>query len=251
MDQQNPRDTLFQDPPVTGEQRPKAPSLLDQVLGVFTGPVPLFRRLAAAPSWGWALAATMALTLAMVLVWAARVDPDALLRPILARDPRVAPEQIGKLIEIQGRLLGVFGAIGVLVGQPVVSLLLGFALWLVGRIAPGPGGTPSYPQAMSAAVVPALVGLPKLILVSVLCLVRPVRGLVPDAISPLSLGFWLEPGQGRIDALLTGLDLFALANLVLLYLAARHILGLKPAGALACAVIGAVVMVGCQLLAAH
>ena len=89
-----------------------APTWLEQVAGVFTGPVPLFRRLADAPRWGLALGSIMGLTIAMVLIWASRVDPDALLRPVLARDPRIAPDQVSAIIAIQGRLLGWFGVAG-------------------------------------------------------------------------------------------------------------------------------------------
>lgn len=226
----------------------KGPGLREQLLGVFTAPVPLFRRLAASPRWGAALITLMALTLVMVVIWAARVDADALLRPALMRDPAVAPEQINRTIEVWGRLLGVFCALGVLVGMPVATLFVALIFWLVGRGLPGPGGPPDYQRALSAVAVPGLVALPRLILVSVLCLARPVRGFAPDAISPLSLGFLFTTGHGRLDAVLRGFDLFAAANLVLLFLAARHILGMKTSGALVCAVAWTALAVGCLLL---
>ena len=241
-----PPPRLFPDP---GPPAAGPPHLLEQILGVFTAPVPLFRRLAANPRWGAALLTLMAATLAMVLIWAARVDPDTLLRESLARDPGVAPEAIERTIEVWGRLLGLFGAFGVLVGMPAVTLFQALLLWAAGRVWPGPDGSPGYRRALSATAVPALVGLPKVMLISLLCLARPVRGLAPDAISPLSLGFLSAAGQGRCGALLRGFDLFAAANLVLLYLAARPLLGLNRAGALACTAAWTAVTVGCLLLA--
>ena len=222
-----------------------APTWLEQVAGVFTGPVPLFRRLADAPRWGLALGSIMGLTIAMVLIWASRVDPDALLRPVLARDPRIAPDQVSAIIAIQGRLLGWFGVAGVLLGQPLVTLFLAALYWLVARA----GGGPGFRQALCAAVVPQLATLPKLLLVSCLCLVRPVRGQLPEQLSPFSLGAWFHPGQARVAALLQGFDLFLVASLALLYLAARHTLRLQPPAALVCVLATAVVMAGLQILA--
>ncbi len=245
MNHQPIRPNLYQEPPGAGpEPEPRAPNLLEQVLGVFTAPVPLFRRLAVTPRWGWAMLTTLGFTLVMVLIWAARVDADALLRPILSQNPRLAREMVDQAIELHGRLLGLFGALGVLLGLPSLSLFLAFILWLAGRAAPGPDGSPSYGQALSAAVVPGLVSLPKALLISGLCLLRPVRGLMPDALSPLSLGAWRGPGHGKLHALLTGFDLFMVAHLVLLFLAARHLLGLRVGAALPGTAAGAAVIAG-------
>lgn len=238
---------LYRDPPDEAAQA-QAPGLAEQILSVFTEPAALFRRMAATPRWGMALLATTGTTLGMVLIWASRVDAEALLRPILARDPRIAPEMVSRVIEVQGRLLGPAAALGVLVGLPAMSLLLASFLWLVGRLAPGPAGSPGFRQALSAAVLPALTGLPKVLLISCLCLARPIHGLKPNAISPLSLGAWYESGQGRVDGLMAGFDLFVAANLVLLFLAARHILGLGTGAALGCCAAGALLTAGVLVL---
>jgi len=240
VDHQNAdiRRNLYGETPDAGAD-PAAPRLTGQILGVFTGPAALFRRMAGTPRWGQALLTCMAATLGMVLIWASRVDADALLRPILERDPRLAPELVGRAIEIQGRLLGLLGALAVLVGLPAAHLLLAALLWLIGRAAPGPAGSPGYRQALCAAVLPSLASLPKALLISCICLARPVSGLKPNQLSPLSLGAWFESGQARLDALLTGFDLFTAAGLVLLFLAGRHVLGLRSGAALGCAAAGA------------
>jgi hypothetical protein len=238
MNDQTPRRRLFQDLPDPGAE-PPAPRLGEQLLGVFTGPTALFRRMARTPRWGQALLVCMCATLVMVLIWAGRVDPDALLRPILERDPRLAPELANRAIEIQGRMLGLLGALGVLAGLPAVNLVLALALWLIGRAAPGPAGSPGFRQALCAATLSGLASLPKALMISCLCLARPVYGLRPDELSPLSLGAWYSSGHARLDALLTGFDLFTVGGLVLLFLAARHVLGLGTGPALGCAAAGA------------
>jgi len=228
MNESDPSGTP-QVPPAPDPPRARPPGLLEQLLGVFTDPVPLFRRLAAAPSWGPALAAIMGTALAMVAAWSSRVDPDALLRPVLARDPRMGPEAVEVLVQVQGRLLGGFAALGVLAGVPALVLAQAWLLWLVAR---GAGPAPAFARALSAVAVSGLAAIPKHLLVGVLCLALPVGGRDPDQLAPLSPGAWLGPGHGRWQALLDGFDLFAAAGLALLYLAARHTLGLRPPRAL-------------------
>lgn len=230
-------------PPREGPAQAQAPALLEQLLGVFTEPAALFRRLAGTPRWAGALAATMAFALAMVLVWAARVDAEALLRPILAQDPRVPSQSVDAIIQIQSGLLGWSAAAQVLAGMPVLALVLAALLWLVGRIV-GPRPESGWPHALSAAVVPGLVFIPKYLLITALCLVRPDLDQMPEQISPLSLGAWMGPERGVPASLLTGFDLFAVAGLVLLFLSARHTLRLGWGGALACAVAAALLHTG-------
>jgi len=181
-------------------------------------------------------------------VWAARVDPDALLRPALAADPRVPTEQLEAMIAFQGRFLWVVQAVNVLVWVPAVTLLLAGCFWMVQRAAGDP--RPGFARALCAAVVPGLVAVPKFLLVIVLCLVEEVGGRTPDRLSPLSLGAWLGPERGWPAALLNGFDLFALASLALLYLAARHILRLRAAPALACVAASVAISAGLLVLGA-
>jgi hypothetical protein len=228
-------------PPAPGRPDPlDPPDLMEQIVGVFTGPVPLFKRLAAAPRWGASLAAFLGLGLAMNLIWARKVDAGLLLRPILERDPATTPATLAKVIEIQGRLLGWFAVLG-MAGQLLAILALAGLYLLVVRTAamPEAGRRPGCRHALSAVTVPLLLQLPKFILVSCLCLVRPVLGLFPDQLSPFSLGFFVHPASNRAAALVTGLDLFVLAGLALTWLAARHLLGLDRPRAAACTLLAA------------
>jgi hypothetical protein len=191
----------------------------------------------------------MAFALASSLVWAAQVDTDALLRPAMAADPRVPPDQLETMIALQGRYLWIIQAVMVLTWIPAVTFLMAGCFWLVARIAAGPG--PGFARALCTAAVPGLVLVPKFLLMILLCLVEEVGGRTPDQLSPLSLGAWLGPGRGWPATLLHGFDLFALANLVLLYLAARHTLGLRPPGALGCVAVCVGVSVGLMALGTH
>ena len=101
-----------------GEQpdvpRPKAPGLMDQIVGVFTSPVELFQRLNLAPSWGWAMGAVMVASLVITVIWGLKVDVDEMLRPILERNPQIQAAQIDMVIDMQKKFILPFGILGVL-----------------------------------------------------------------------------------------------------------------------------------------
>ncbi|HEX4845804.1 MAG TPA: hypothetical protein VFV26_06255, partial [Geothrix sp.] len=90
-----------------------------------------------------------------------------------------------------------------------------------------------------------------LLLVAVICLVRPIGGLTPDKIAPTSLGYFLQVESLRIQALLYALDLFYLAEAVLAYLALRYLVRMKTAGALICVLLPLIISLGFRLLGAR
>jgi hypothetical protein len=227
----------------------QAPGLMDQIVGVFTGPVDLFQRLNRAPSWGWALGLLMVGSLVITVIWGLRVDVEEMLRPILERNPQIQSSQIDMIIEMQKKFILPFGILGVVFGIPAVMALVALFYWLIGKALPE-GEAPSYPQALSAAVVPSLVKLPHMLLLAVICLVRPIGGLTPDKIAPTSLGYFLHVESVKLQALYYGLDLFYLAEAGLAYLALRYLVRMKTAGALICVLIPLAVSVGMRILGA-
>jgi hypothetical protein len=94
----------------------------------------------------------------------------------------------------------------------------------------------------------SLVMVPHQLLVALMCLLKPVGGLTPDKLTPTSLGFFLNVESFRLHTFLYKLDLFTLFALVLTYLAARHTLRLKVAGAVACSAVAALIMIALPAL---
>ena len=222
---------------------------MDHIVGVFTSPVDLFKRLNPTPSWGWAMGLLITASLILAVVWALKVDLDEMLRPMLERNPQIQASQIEMIIEMQKKFILPIGALGALFGTPSVLALVGLFYWLVGK-GMAEAEAPNYPQALAAAVVPALVKLPHMILILVICLARPIGGLTPDKLAPTSLGYFLHPDSLKWQALLYGIDLFVLAEAFLSYLALRYLTRLKVAGALLCVLGPLLLGVGMRVLGA-
>jgi hypothetical protein len=239
--------SLYGDQP----EPPKAqtPSLMDQIVGVFTNPVELFQRLNKAPSWGWALGLLIAGALVITVIWGLKVDVDEMLRPILERNPQVQSSQIDMIIEMQKKFILPIGLLGALFGTAAAMALVALFYWLIGKALPE-AEAPTYPQALSAAVVPSLVKLPHMLLLVVICLVKPIGGLTPDKIAPTSLGYFLHVESLKLQAFFYTMDLFYLAEAVLTYLALRHLVRMKTAGALLCVLLPMAFGIGFRIFGA-
>ncbi len=241
-------------PSLYGEQpqapNPKAPGLMDQIVGVFTEPSVLFEKLNRAPSWGWAIGILTAAGVVLTVIWGLKVDVDEMLRPILERNPQIASAQIDTLIEMQKKFIMPFGVLGALFGTVAVALLAALFYWLVAKGA-SEGEQPSYLQALSAATVPSLVRLPSMLLIALICLLKPIGGLTPEKITPTSLGYFVHVENLKLHALLYGVELFYIADVVLTYLALRKILRMKTGGAILCVVVSVLVAVGGRALGAR
>lgn len=229
---------------------PKPPSLMDQLVGVFTEPSALFGKLRQAPSWVPAVLLGLVFAVAVSLVWGLKVDVDAMLRPVLERNPRISADQIDTIIQMQGKLMLPFGILGALVMPWLVTLLVAFLLWLVGR-GFQEDGAPSYLQALSATAVAGLVMVPHSLLTLVMALAKPVGGLTPEKLPPTSLGFFLSPETPRMQALLYRIDLFVIGYYLLLFLGCRRLLRLSAAGSAVAAAVVALVTLGLPVLFAR
>lgn len=231
---------------------PKAevPSLVDQIVGVFTSPVELFQRLNKAPSWGWAMGLLLVLAVVITVVWGLKVDVDEMLRPILERNPQIQSAQIDTIIEMQKKFILPFGLLGAVFGTVAAMTLVGLFYWLMGKALPE-GEAPTYPQALSAAVVPSLVKLPQILLMILICLMRPIGGLTPEKLAPTSLGYFLHVESIKLQALFYSVELFYLAEACLAYLALRYLVRMKTAGALICVLLPLMVGIGLRVLGAR
>ena len=226
------------------------PGLMDQLVGVFTEPAALFKRLAVTPVWAGALILLSAANLVVAVIWAHRVDADAMFRSILERDPRVHPESYDTAIAIQSKMLMPMSIVSGLLGLAVICLIMAFLYWLIG-LRTGEQRPPSYREAFSATVVSSLVALPKTVLLGIVCGLRNFGGARPDALSPTSLGFYLAPDSLKLQAWYNNLDLFNFAMLFMLFLAVRHTMRLKVAGAVACTATAAFLMLVLPVLFAR
>lgn len=209
-----------------------APTLAEQVTGVLSDPVPLFKRLNQHPVWGMALTVSVLVSLVAVVIWALRVDADAMLRPMLERMPQLTGAQIDSAIEMQKRFLLPFGALGALFGKPIAALIVGLIAWGLGAGFREEGAPkPTFLHGLSFATVPGLVMAVHTFLSGLMAVLRPVGGSRLEHLSPTALGFYLTSESPRMTAVYHMTDLLILASLALSYLGMRHILRAKPLGA--------------------
>lgn len=244
-----PSPSLYGEAPAAAPP-PKAPGVVDQILGVFTEPVALFKKLNAAPSWVWAAGVSAAVAVVITVVWGLKVDADAMIRPALEANPKIDPAQYDMIIGMQKKFLIPFGILASLIGVPVVVAIVAFLYWLVGK-GTAEGEKPSYLHAMSAAAVPGLVMLPHSLAILVMCFAREVGGATPDKLAPTSLGYFLHPENPKLHALLNFVDPFVIASWALTWLATRHIMGLKTSGATICTVLVAALGLAFRVLGAR
>jgi len=217
---------------------PVPPSLLEQVVGVFSEPAALFQRLATTPVWKGALSLMVAANLVVTVLWARKVDVDAMIRPMLERNPRIPVDNYDAIISMQSKMILPFALVGALLALPLISLIMALIYWAIGR------GTaerqpPSFPQAFSATVVAGLVLLPKLLLLGIVCTLKNIGGAKPDALSPTALGFFVVPDSLKLQSIFNNLDLFTFAALFMVFLASRHTMRLRTQGAAACVAVAA------------
>jgi len=231
----------------TTPSKPKAPGLGEQLLGVFTDPVALFKKLHDAPSWGWAIGAIVVVSLILTVVWGLKVDVDAMLRPAMEKNPQLSSAQIDQAIEMSGKFMLPFGIIGSLVMPFIGVAFMALLYWLVG-MKTAEDQKPGYLQSLSAVSVSSLLAVPYSLLIALMCLLRKVGGLKPEQLSPTSIGYYIQPENPKLYALLSQLDLLLLGGYVLVYLAARHTLRLKASGAAACTVIAVLVSAGLKIV---
>lgn len=92
--------------------------------------------------------------------------------------------------------------------------------------------------------------LPQILLMALICVLRPIGGLTPDKITPTSLGYFVHPENLKLQALFYALDAFYLAEAVLVYLALRHLVRMKTAGAVICVLVPLALSIGFRVLGA-
>lgn len=227
---------------------PKPMGLGEIFAGLFTEPTATFQKLRQAPSWVAPTLTVFATALILTIVWATKVDVDAMIRPALEANPKIPAEQIDKIIEMQAKFIPVFSPLMVVIGMALGTFLPALVFFLLGR---GEQEAPSYPQALAATAVPNLILIPQQVVVTLLALLRPVGGASPDKLSPTSLGYFLHVDSPKLGALLRHIDPFFIGVYVMTYLALRHLLRLGNGKAIAGTLICALTTLALRVLGAN
>ena len=228
---------------------PAAPSLAQQLNGIFFEPVTLFRNLHRAPAWIGATLLMAMLALTATTIWGMRVDVDAMLRPSLEADASVDPAQIDRIIDVQAKVLPVFTPIGTIVTIAMLTFLPALLFYGLAQ-AYGEGET-TYRHALAATAVPNLVMLPMQVILIAIVALQHIGGAKLDELFPLSAGFFIHPESVKAAALLRQVNPFFIAVYVMTYLALRHTLRLKPAAAWGGTLLCAAATIAFRVLAAR
>ena len=226
--------------------RPKAPTLWEQLTGVFTEPKQLFTRLADTPRWGGALMLLIVAAWFWVIPWSLKVDADGLYRPVLEQNAQMTAAQRESIIAISGRFLLPMTLMATFVRNLFSTLLFGVLYWLVG-LGSKAQRKPHILQAMSASAVPSLVLVPYFLMIGAVAALRDVGSQIPDRLAPSGLAFYLRPEHPKVFALLAQIDPFIIGFFILTYLATRHTMRLKANEAAICTALAMVVSLGWRI----
>jgi hypothetical protein len=225
--------------------RDRAPRLSEQLAGIFTEPRALFRRLADTPSWGPAILLLLGLGLLMIVTWAHKVDVDAMQRPILEQNTKLTATQIDQALDVTRRFILPVSIVTLVVRTVFGTMSLALLFWVVGMA--NAGEKPTYRQALSAATVPNLIGIPYTLLVLVVCMFRSVGGLIPEKLAPSGLAYYLRPSNPKLFALLTQFDPFIIAYFVMIFFALRGTMRMKRIPASVCTAVTVILVAGLKV----
>jgi len=214
---------------------PQGQSVTDQLVGVFTEPAEVFQRLRRAPAWVGAFLLTLGTALFATLAWVAKVDAEAAARrkfEVLeqAFGMNIPADAIDKAMEqaaTQGRPF-LSSSFGVIVGVPLFLLIMAAILFAFTKFG-GEDEEVTFRHAWAATIVHGLSMLPIAVLAGIMCLIRNVGGAASYAsMAPSTLSFWIQPENPWVRGLLSVFDPFYLFSFVVLFLAGRYTLRLKP-----------------------
>jgi hypothetical protein len=224
-------------------RKSKAPTVWEQLVGIYTEPSALFQRLAKTPTWGEALWIMIVVGWFMMTFWGLKVDVDALQRPILERNTQISASQIDQAIEVSRRFILPMGFFSVIIRNLLGVLSLGLVFWLF-AMSTEESIKPSYLHAVSAATVPNLICVPYTLMISVVCMSKTVGAQIPERLAPSGLAYYIRPENPRLYALAAQLDPFVIAYFIMVFLALRHTMRLKSSEAAMCTALAVFLVIG-------
>jgi hypothetical protein len=220
---------------------PQAPSLMDQITGVFTDPKPLFARLRAKPVWIPALTLAIVVGLIAMLIWATKVDMAEATRHQMERLKDVfhmnIPDQAmdDAIAKAEGKKPWLSAISSAVLGAPFVYLIVGLIVWGFAAMGTQEGEeSPTFGQAFSLTCVHYLVTLPSMLLAGVIALLRPVGGHNIQQLMPTALSFYVSPESTLVRGIVALVDPLWIASFVLLAIGMRQTLKAKTWAIAAC-----------------
>jgi hypothetical protein len=221
--------------------KPEAPGLLDQLVGAFTEPTALFRRLRPSPSWLPALGLAVGISIVAMLIWASRVDMAEQVRHQMEmmRDTfkMNLPDQAvdDAIAKAEGSRPWFSAVLGPLFGIPFVYLVIALIVWAFAAMGRSEeDAMPTFPQAFSVTAVHNLVTLPGMLLAGVMCLLQPVGGRSVQQMAPTVLGFFVRPESMGLRGLAALVDPFWFFSFIVLAIGMRETLRTKTWAIAAC-----------------
>jgi hypothetical protein len=232
-----------------------APSLLDQITGVFLEPKALFIRLRKRPTWWPALLTAVLIGLAAMLIWAWKVDFAEATRHQMERTQEVfhvnIPDQAmdDAISKAQGKHPWLSAVSGAVLGTPFVYLIVALIVWGCAAMGRDEGEeAPSFAQAFSVTSVHYLVTLPSMLLAGLIALLRPVGGVNIQQLMPTCLSYYLSADSALVRGLIALVDPLWIFSFVVLALGMRHALRSRPWAVGLCLAIFAVFGAGARIL---
>jgi hypothetical protein len=199
-----------------GERRaPAQVGALARIPGAFLSPRETFDSIARRPTWLAPLLLWIAVSLAVAMLLAPRMDFERMTRERIEKSGRTLPEdQIQSIVERQKRFGAIFGYVGAVLGPLLLSLIVATVLWGAFKAF---GWDTSFHQALG---VTTHAFLPGVISALLLLPLLPSRDKVdPQAMGDMvrsNLGFLVERDSSKLlHSLLQSIDLFSFWSLLL------------------------------------
>lgn len=214
-------ESLYGAPESAPSPSAKGPGLMDQIVGVYSAPGPLFDRLQEAPTWVPAYLVMAGATALLMLTWVFRLD----WLNFIADQAAKAGKPVQEIPESAVGFIRGMATLQMLVVSFGGFLLFGLILWGIGRWLSEAKEPVRFAHAMAALAVPSLVKIPAALLGTIALASRPVEH-TPEWYLPTNLGFYIHPESPKIQALLHHIDPLAIFFGFVSFLAMRRILRL-------------------------
>lgn len=211
-----------------------SPGLFARVIGVILSPTATFRAVAANPRpFGVLFLACLALAIATAVPFMTQDGQRAMADMQIENTERftgqpVTPEARAQMTQ-NIRIGGIFGAVGIFVFVPIITLIMTGLFWALLNVLFG--GTATFKQVLGVmthsqviSALGALVGLPIMLFSGTFSQTGPFN------LGPLAIGL---PTDHPLAVLLSGLTIFSLWQAVVTGLGLAVLYGKKPGGLIA------------------